>query len=155
MTGPSHQPAAVGVNRPLLSLLAGVVALLGAATCSLSMVLAVVAGVGAAAAAGAGSMSGMSGMGGGTAQQPALLALLVQAGPVILIASVIGMSVSVMLRTRPGALPVLIAGSVLYWGMYLQPSGPVMYGAIVAGLGTWAAVIGWTNRQWWRPRQKD
>lgn len=130
----------------MLSVLAGVAALVGAATCSVTMVLAVVASVGAAAA-GAGAMSGMSGTGSSGVQQPGLLGVLVQAGPAILLASVVVMIVAVALRARIAVLPVLVAGGLLFGGMYLQSSAIVMYGAIVLGLATWLAVIVWTSRQ--------
>ena len=138
--------------RRRLALAAGIAGLLGAAACSVSMVLAVIAGAAASSAAAAASMSSMSGVAGITLNQPPAIAFLIQKGPPILVASIMAMTLSVTLKRPWAALPVLVAGAILYWGMYLQAAITVMYVAIGLGLVTWAAVVGGTNLRGGRER---
>ena len=51
------------------------------------------------------------------------------------------------LTRRPvTAIPALLAGAVLYAGMYAQNSLPVMYASIAVGYLTWAALALWAAR---------
>jgi hypothetical protein len=52
------------------------------------------------------------------------------------------------LTRRPvTAIPALVAGAVLYAGMYAQNSPPVMYASIAVGYLTWAALPLWVTRR--------
>jgi len=79
------------------------------------------------------------------------LIFLIQAGPMLLLASVVVMAVAVALRARLAVLAALVAGGLLYWGIYVQVSVGVTYVAIAFGLATWLAVIAWTKL---RPRPR-
>ncbi len=61
------------------------------------------------------------------------------------------LALAVGVRRRVGVMPVVLAGVVLYWGMYLQGTRPVMYAAIVVGMATLAAAYVWSTR----PRKRD
>jgi hypothetical protein len=124
---------------------------LGAIACSVSMILATVGLVGTAAAA-SGSVAGMAGMG-STRSQTApsglfgnVLSFLVRGGPLMLIVSVLAIAVSLGIRRRAAVIPAVVAGAVMYAGMYLQSNVPVMYAAIALGLIVWASVYLWTRQ---------
>ena len=129
-----------GSPRARLRVLASALGLIGGVVCSISMVLAAVASVGVAAAAVGGSMSGMSA---NDSHHNPVIALLIQWGPAILVASIALITIAVALRGSRTALAVLAAGGLLYWGIYLQASLPIMYLAIVSGLVVWAVVVAW------------
>lgn len=135
----------MGASRRRLGLAAGIGGLLGATTCSVSMVLGIVAGAGVASAAAGSSMSGMSSTAGTALNQSPVVAFLIREGPVILVVSIIALTLSAGLRRPWAAVPTVLAGAVLYAGMYLQPSVIVMYVAIALGLLAWTAVVIWTN----------
>jgi len=117
------------------------VGVLGTLTCMGAMVLAVigVAGVGASAA--------IAGMSMGTqvtsGLHPGLLAFLLQAGSTILLISIGTFALSLATRRWVAAIPALLAGGVIYWGMYGQPRLPVMYVTMALGLLSWAPVFLW------------
>ncbi len=124
----------------------------GALACSVSMILVTVGLVGAAAAA-SGSIAGMAAMGSTSSGQTpsnglfsSTVRLLVQVGPPLLIISIVAIAVSVGIRRRAAALPAMLAGAVMYAGMYLQSSVPLMYASIALGLVVWTAVYFWTRR---------
>lgn len=74
-----------------------------------------------------------------------LLGLLIRVGPGLLIASAVLIALAFALR-RPGAtVPALLAGAVLYAGMYAQPSRTVMYASIAAGYAGWAVLYLWVR----------
>jgi len=119
----------------------GVVGVLGTLACMGSMVLAVVgiAGVGTSA-----SMAGMStGAPGqaGSLQHLGILAFLLQAGPAILLVSIGAFALSLATRRWVAAVPVLLVGGVIYWGMYGQSRLSVMYVTMVLGLLGWAVIF--------------
>jgi hypothetical protein len=121
----------------------GVVGVLGTLTCMGAMLLAVigVAGVGTSAA-----MAGMSmGRHSTSGQHPGLLAFLLQAGPVILLVSIGAFALSLASKRWGAALPALLVGGVIYWGMYGQQNLPVMYVTMVLGLLGWAVVFLWAR----------
>jgi hypothetical protein len=117
----------------LVAACSGALGILGTLACSLSMV-APAAGLFAAHAA----RSSMDGMGGfepaGQAQLPAWWTELVLLGPAILVTSVLVLAVAVAIRRRLASLPALVGGSILYLGMYAQPSLPMMYTAMALGI---------------------
>ncbi len=122
--------------------------------CSLSMTLAALGIIGTAAAA-SGSMAGMEGMGSGSSGQTAssglfgsLIRFLIQVGPPLLIISVAAITVSLGLRRRTVVIPAVLAGAVIYAGMYLQSGLPLMYASIALGLIVWTSLYIWT--QGWR-----
>ncbi|MDA8379326.1 MAG: hypothetical protein M0020_00585, partial [Actinomycetota bacterium] len=93
------------------------------------------AGVASGAQASGGSMAGMAGMGPAPAARAAassgaaaprhpggVLGFLVTIGPELLVVSILLVTVSLALRRRAAALPALVAGGLLYWGMYAQGS---------------------------------
>ncbi len=121
---------------------AGALGVLGSVACAASMILAAVGVGGAAAAAG---MAGMTGTGPGA--PGGALGALVRAGPWLMLASALLVTAAFALTGRPvTALPALLAGAVLYAGMYAQHSLPVMYASIAAGYLGWAALTLWTLR---------
>ncbi len=126
------------------------VGVLGTLTCMGAMVLAVagVAGVGASAVGTSAAMAGMStGVQGQAAsgQQPGILAFLLQAGPAILLVSIGAFALSLATRRWIAAIPTLLVGGVIYWGMYGQARLPVIYVTMVLGLLGWAAVFLWVR----------
>jgi hypothetical protein len=139
--------------------LAAALGLLGSLVCSAAMVMALAGLLGAGVAAGAASSGDMGGMAGTSATSspashnsslPAPLMsaflFLLQAGPVILIVSIAAIALAVGVRRRVALLPVVGAGLVLYWGMYMQAARPVMYSSVVLGLATLAAAYIWSTR---------
>ncbi len=123
----------------------GIVGVLGTLVCMGAMVLAAigVAGTGASAV-----MAGMpmGSQGQATGGQPtSILAFLLQAGPVILLVSIGAFALSLTTRRWVAALPALLVGGVIYWGMYGQPRLPVMYVTMVLGLLGWAVVFLWVR----------
>ncbi len=133
--------------------------ILGSLACSAAMVAALAGLLGAGVAAGAASAGGMAGMAGtpGThspASQNsslpspvlAILLFLLQSGPVILIVSIAAIALAVGIRRRFTLLPVVVAGLVLYWGMYMQAVQLVMYFSVALGLATLATAYIWSTR---------
>lgn len=123
----------------------GLLGIAGTVTCTVTMVLPAIGAVGAAGAAG---MSGMSGM--DDRDTPGLLGLLLDLGPYLLVASVLLVTAGVALRQPVAAVPALAAGGLLYWGMYGQPSYPVMYLSLAIGFLVWIALYLWTRAAWSR-----
>ena len=116
----------------------GTIGVLGALICMGTMVLAAI-GI-----AGAGAGAVMVGMSKGSAEQVngsqstgGFLNTLLQAGPMILIFSIIVFALSLVLRNWLAASTALMVGSVMYWGMYGQPDLAVMY--LTMGL----SLLGW------------
>jgi hypothetical protein len=123
----------------------GVVGVLGTLACMGSMVLAVVGVVGVGTSA---AMAGMSTGAQGQAasgQPTSILDFLLQAGPAILLVSIGAFALSLATRRGIAAIPTLLVGGVIYWGMYGQPRLPVMYVTMVLGLLGWAAVFLWVR----------
>src|SRR6266851_828002 len=96
---------------------AGTAGLLGSLACGASMALAA-AGVGASAA-----VTGMAGMNGRAATARGLEGVLLRTAAFAL--------------RRPAAAGAVLAGAVLYGGMYGQSSPAVMYASIATGYATW------------------
>ncbi len=123
---------------------------IGALACSLSMTLAAVGIIGTAAAA-SGSMANMgSGSSGQTASSGLVGSLIrfpVQVGPPLLIISLVAITVSLGLRRRAAVIPAVLAGAVMYAGMYLQSGVPLMYASIALGLILWTSLYVWTQRR--------
>jgi hypothetical protein len=114
---------------------AGVLGLLGSVACAVSMLL-VAAGVADSAAAT--SMAAMT----GTGTPGGALGGLVRIGPWLMLASVLLVTAAFALTRRPvTAVPALLAGAVLYTGMYAQASLAVMYASIAVGYTAWAALL--------------
>jgi len=120
------------------------------------MTLAALGIVGTAAAA-SGAMAGMEGMSAGNSAQPvsssavaSLIRFLAQVAPTLMLISVAAITVSLGLRRRAAVIPALLAGAVMYAGMYLQSGVPLMYGSIVLGLSLWTFLFVWTQA-WRRP----
>ena len=140
---------------------AGVAGTCGSLACIASMVLPLVgvggAGVASGARAGGGSMAGMgpapaarASSGAAAPSHPGgVLGFLVTIGPELLVVSILLVTVSLALRRRAAALPALVAGALLYWGMYAQGSDALMYATIAVGYAIWAATYAWTRQ---RPR---
>lgn len=119
---------------------AGALGFAGGIACSAAMIL-VALGVVAAGAASAGAgASGMAAMGAsGAASANPLLSFLLDRGPTILLVSIALVAIGVATRRMTAAIYVLVAGAVMYWAMYEQPSLSIMYGGIVAGMLVWGA----------------
>ncbi len=128
---------------------AGVAGLLGTLACVGAMGLAVlgIAGVGASAsAAGMADMAATGALGTAATVSPAgLLGLLLRVGPAILVVSIGAVALSLGIRRRAAAIPALLGGGMLYWGMYAQPNLALMGAAIVAGLLLWVAAEIWAR----------
>ncbi len=98
-------------------------------------------------------MAGMQGMGGGGSTTlkggplAAVIAFLIQAGPVILVVSIAAIVLAFGIRRRAAVIPAIAAGVLMFWGMYLQPRLEIMYAAIGLGLLGWAALYLW-SRGW-------
>lgn len=124
---------------------AGALGVLGSMACTASMIAAAVGVRGAAAAT---SMAGMTGMTApGSGHPGGALGALVRIGPWLIVASALLVTAAFALTRRPrAAIPALVAGAVLYAGMYAQNSLPVMYASIAVGYLTWAALALWTAR---------
>lgn len=121
----------------------------GALACSVSMTLAALGVIGLAAVA---SGAGMEGMGSGSSGQTSssgllgsLVRFLVQVGPPLLIISVAAITVSLGIRRRAAVIPAVLAGAVMYGGMYLQSGLPLMYASIALGLIVWTSLYIWTH----------
>ncbi|WP_298800437.1 hypothetical protein [uncultured Pseudonocardia sp.] len=122
----------------------GALGLLGAAAsllCGAVMVLPVIGIAGAGVAASSQGMAGMDGPAPG-----GVLGVLTADGPLILGVSVLLVSLGLGLRRPVAAIPALAAGAVLYWGMYAQPSYPLMYLTLLVGFAAWAATYLWVRR---------
>ena len=123
----------------------GIVGVLGTLICMGAMLLAVI-GV-----AGVGASAGMAGMPMGSQGQAAsgqptsILTLLLQAGPVILLVSIGAFALSLATSRWVSVIPALLMGGIIYWGMYGQPSLPVMYITMVLGLLGWAVILLWVR----------
>ena len=131
----------------VVSTCCAVVGGVGALACSVSMTLAAVGVVGAAAVSG--SMAGMSGhtiQPGSTSPVSSPVRFLIQVGPPLLIFSLAAISVALGIRRRVAVIPALVAGVVMYAGMYLQSRVLVMYAAIAFGLIAWISLYIWTER---------
>jgi hypothetical protein len=102
---------------------------LGSVACAASMIL---TAVGVAAATAATSMAGMTGTGPATpAGHPAAL---VRVGPWLMVASALRVAAAFAFTRLPVTAPsALLAGAVLYVGMYAQRSLPVMCAGYFTG----------------------
>lgn len=121
----------------------GIVGVLGTLICMGAMVLAAIgiAGVGASAV-----MAGMGPQEPATSgQAAAILASLLQAGPTILLVSIGAITLAIASRRWVAAIPALLVGGVIYWGMYGQQRLPVMYVTMALGLLGWVAVFLWVR----------
>ena len=153
--GATDSPASARIPRRAGRWPAGALGVLGSVACAASMILAAAGAGGAAAAA---SMAGMTSA--GPAAPGGALGVLVPTGPWLMLASALLVAAAFALTRRPvTAIPALLAGAVLYAGMYAQPNLPVMYASIAAGYLAWAALALWTTRGSrsvlaWRRRQQ-
>ena len=120
---------------------AGALGVLGSMACTASMIAAAV-GVGGAAAA-----TGMTGMPAtGSGHPGGALGALARIGPWLIVVSVLLVAAAFALTYRPvTAIPALVAGAVLYAGMYAQNTLPVMYASIAVGYLTWSALALWVT----------
>lgn len=115
---------------------AGTLGAAGSVACGISMIL-IAAGVGASAAAT--GMAAMSGTGAGAPH--GVIGVLLRVGPWLLVVSVLLVTAAFALTRRPAAaIPALLAGAVLYVGMYRQASLSVMYASIAVGYTAWIAL---------------
>lgn len=122
---------------------AGMLGILASVTCAGSMILASV-GVGGATAA-----ASMASMTAGPAAPGGAIGALTRAGPWLMAVSVPLVTVAFAMSRRPlAAIPALLAGAVLYAGMYAQHNTAVMDASIAAGYLAWAALTLWV-----RPRR--
>jgi hypothetical protein len=96
--------------------------------------------------AGATTATGMAGMDQAAPASPGVLATLLQIGPWLLGISVLLVTVSFALGPRRwAAIPALLAGAVLYAGMYTQTNLVVMYASIAIGYIAWLALYLWSR----------
>ena len=133
--------------RPAGRRSAGVLGLVGTTACGASMVL-VALGVGTSAAA-----TGMAAMAGtGPGAPHGALGVLLRIGPWLLVVSVLLVTAAFGLTRRPAtAILALLAGALLYAGMYAQPNVAVMYAAIAVGYTAWGALYLWVRRDHCNP----
>jgi len=122
----------------------GGLGVVGSVVCAASMI-GVGVGVGVGGAAAATGMAAMSGT--GPDAPGGLLGVLLRIGPILLVVSVLLVTAAFALsRRRVAAIPAMLAGAVLYAGMYSQPDLTVMYTAIATGYLTWAGLYLWVRR---------
>jgi hypothetical protein len=115
---------------------------LGSVACAASMIAAAVGAGGATAATG---MAGMTGTGPGA--PGGALGALVRIGHWLMLTSAALVTAAFALSRRPvTALPALLAGAVLYAGMYAQRSLPITYASIAVGYLAWTALALWAAR---------
>jgi len=113
---------------------------------------AAVLGIGGAAVASAGAIGSMAGMADGMSSAAgsgpieAIVGFLVWAGPAILLLSLTAIGAATVVRRRAATGLVLVAGVVLFWGMYVQPAPSVMLGSIAVGMGALVIAYVWTQR---------
>ncbi len=126
-----------------VQVIGGASGLAGAVACSTAMTLAALGVVGAGAA---GTAQGMAGMGpapaGGTSAS-GILVFLLNNGPAIIVVSSVLIVLALMIERwslQRGTMAAF-AGALLYWGMYLQVDGALMYIAMAIGTGAWAALL--------------
>lgn len=67
--------------------------------------------------------------------------------PLILIISIASVALAVVIRHRIALLPVVAAGLVLYWGMYMQAAPLAMYSSVLLGLAALVASSLWSFRR--------
>jgi hypothetical protein len=125
-------------------LVAGVIGLVGSIGCAVAMTLAAIGVVGASAAS-AGSMADM-----GADSTGGFWGALLQYGPAILVVSIAAMTLALGVQRPIAIIPAVLAGALLYWGMYDQDRLPVMYAAIVIGFLAWASLFLWVRGLPWR-----
>jgi hypothetical protein len=105
-------------------------------------------GVGTSAAAT--GMAAMSGTGPGAPH--GVLGVLLRIGPWLLVGSILLVTAAFGLTRRPAtAILALLAGDLLYAGMYAQPNLAVMYAAIAVGYTAWGALYLWVRRDHCNP----
>ncbi len=75
-----------------------------------------------------------------------ILAFLLQQGRAIFLISTGALVLSLASRRAAAVVPALLAGAILYWGMYGQERLSVMYGAMVAGMLMWVVLYLWAYR---------
>ena len=126
-----------------VSIVGATAGLLTGFACSGSMILAAVGVIGAAAAGGSSSMSGMGGIGHARARSGTggVAGFLLDHGPTIFIASIILVSVTLVLRRPVAAAVATAVGALMYWGMYLQVDMTFMYVTIATGLVAWLILL--------------
>lgn len=139
---PAHDGGRTLRTRTACTRAADAAGLTGALVCGSSMVL---AGLGVGTSTTAGGTVGMTGMDRASGPTHGLLGLLVRVGPGLLIASAVLIAVAFALRRPGAAVPALLAGAVLYAGMYAQPNRTVMYLTIAVGYAGWAALYLWVG----------
>ncbi len=139
---PAHDGRRTSRTRAACSGAAGAAGLTGALVCGSSMVL---AGLGVGTSTTAIGMAGMAGMDRASTAPHGLLGLLIRVGPGLLIASAVLIALAFALRRPGAAVPALLAGAVLYAGMYAQPSRAVMYASIAVGYAGWAVLYLWVR----------
>ncbi len=121
---------------------AGALGVAGSVVCGASMIL---VGVGVGVSAGASGMAAMSGTGAGAPH--GVLGVLLRIGPWLLVVSVLLVTATFGPTRRPAtAILALLAGAVLYAGMYIQPNLAVMYVSIAVGYAAWGALYLWVRR---------
>ena len=137
----------------------GALGLVGGLLCSVSMVTASV-GLVAAAGASVGAMAGMSGTGHAapssatSAPIRVVVGFLISWGPLILIVSIAAMCLALWTRLKAAAVGALLAGTLLYWGMYGQANVAVMYATIAIGMVAWLSAYIWAAGWWFRSRPR-
>lgn len=114
----------------------GILGIIGCVVCTVSMTLAAIGVAGAAATSAASGMAGMSG-GSPPTHEASWLTFLLQYGPEILGISVLFISISFFLKRKIAVIPGMVGGAILYWGMYMQPSVPWMYGSMAIAAIIW------------------
>lgn len=80
-------------------------------------------------------------MHGGT--HPGLVGVLIRIGPGLLIASIVLVAGAFAVRHPLAAVPALLAGAVMYAGMYAQTDLAVMYASIAVGYAAWIGLYLW------------
>lgn len=135
-------PTDAARNKTRWAAAAGALGAVGSVTCAGSMAaILVTAGVGAA-----GASTSMAAMAGSTRHLTGFLGAMNTAGPAILVVSMVLVAVSFALRRPLAGAVVLLAGGVLYWGMYGQTSIAVMYVSLAIGFAVWVATYFWSRR---------
>lgn len=124
----------------------GVAGVIAALACTLGCCLPAILvafGVGASAAAGMGHAA----HGGGQSQGwlAAVVDVVHQVSPVLLIVSIVLVAAAFAMRRRAAVLPALLAGVLLYLSVHAQSDPIVMYAGMALGYGVWIALYLWTR----------
>ena len=72
---------------------------------------------------------------------------LIREGPTILVVSMVAVALAFAIQRRAALIPAVLAGGLLYWGIYEQDDLTLMYVTSGVGLLMWVATYFWLRRR--------